>query len=163
MIVPQDVGESLEQQSPLHQTASVLVVDDEVDLCRLLVRLLTLDGVAAAYVTSGEAALEFVKAHSIKVMLLDLMMPGTTGFEVLQSLRASKEFSMLPVVIYSARVDAEIRDEARLLGAQAFVAKAVDSFDHLQMVVKQYSEPTTRPPGKKPNPPPLGPPPTGQC
>jgi CheY-like chemotaxis protein len=116
----------------------VLIVDDEPDLCRILVRLLTRSGLEAASVTSGQAALEFIRSHSVKVMLLDIMMPVMNGFDVLKELRGGRDFSGLPVVIYSASNDAETREKAQRLGAQEFVAKASDSFDYLREVLGKF-------------------------
>ena len=134
----QDSATSQPRPGATDRVIKVLVVDDEIEVCKVLVRLLTRFGLDAAFVTSGEAALEFIRSHPIKVMLLDIMMPGMTGFDVLKDLRAGKDFSGLPVVIYSASNDAETREKARLLGAHGFVAKASDSFDYLREVLGRY-------------------------
>lgn len=123
------------------QMPKVLVVDDDLDVCRVLVRLLKGYGMDAAYVTSGQECLNFIQSHPADVMLLDIMMPGINGFDVLQRIRASKELSALPVVMYSAHSEPEIRQQARSLGANDFVAKADDSFEVLQATLWKYVNP----------------------
>jgi CheY-like chemotaxis protein len=100
--------------------------------------LLTHRGLDVAFVTSGAEALEFMRSQPVKVLLLDLMMPGMTGFEVLRSMQDDKQARDLPVVIYSASADPETRQQAQTLGAQAFVAKGSTTFDDLHAVISSF-------------------------
>ena len=98
--------------------AIILVVDDDVKILRFLRTSLKLSGFEVITASSGEEALEFCKSEKPDVMLLDILMPGMDGFEVLRRLRS---FSDLPVIVISAHASAA--EEALNLGANDFLAK----------------------------------------
>ena len=78
----------------------VLVVDDEKLIVKGIKFSLEQDGYDVDCAYDGEEALELVKQNEYDVMLLDVMLPKLTGFEVLQMIR---EFSMLPVIMLTAK------------------------------------------------------------
>ena len=120
---------------------TVLVVDDQPDLCTALVRLLKLSGHDAAAALDGESALEFVRATPPGLVILDAMMPGISGFDVLQALRADPRTQALPVVMFSALSDPAVRARAMALGAQDYLVKSVASYDDLSATVERYVGP----------------------
>jgi type II secretory ATPase GspE/PulE/Tfp pilus assembly ATPase PilB-like protein/ActR/RegA family two-component response regulator len=105
-----------------------LVVDDEAN-ARLLVRtLLEQEGFRVDEAADGREALDILKVdHSYSLVILDLLMPGMDGREVLEHIRGSVDTAALPVLIHTAT--GSERDEAELLdaGADDFVTKATDS------------------------------------
>ena len=102
----------------------VLVVDDNFDACQMLARLVRCVNGDAHCVTSGEAALEYVRHHHVDLMILDVMMPGMDGLEVLRRVRAQPATADLPVVIFSAVADDEFRHRALAQGANEYWLKA---------------------------------------
>lgn len=116
----------------------VLVVDDQIDNCVPLVRLLRHMGHEAASVTSGPEALDFIQQHPTKLMLLDIMMPGMDGLEVLREVRGRLGFEALPVVMFTAVSDRRTHEEARNLGAQDVLVKGSTSFDDLRAAVERH-------------------------
>lgn len=96
----------------------ILVVDDHPKVLRFIEIDLRLRGFKVIITTSGETALELVKSAKPDVMLLDMIMPGIDGIEVLRRLRA---FTQLPVIAFSASPGSY--DDAMLLGANDFVTK----------------------------------------
>ena len=116
----------------------VLVVDDQIDNCVPLVRLLRHMGHEAASVTSGPEALDFIQQHPTKLMLLDIMMPGMDGLEVLRRIRARSGFEALPVVMFTAVSDRNTHEEARNLGAQDVLVKGNTSFADLKATVEKH-------------------------
>jgi two-component system KDP operon response regulator KdpE len=96
----------------------ILIVDDEPRIGRILAFRLGLFSYETIAVTSGAEALRVVEAQDPDHMLLDIVMPGMDGFQVLESLRS---FSKLPVIAFSAR--SENGPKALKLGADEFVAK----------------------------------------
>jgi CheY-like chemotaxis protein len=107
----------------------VLVVDDEPTVCRTLARLFRCEGHDAACATGGEEALRLLGANGHgtgmpRLIVLDVMMPGTDGMEVLTRVRSDERTAQIPVVMYSAVDDEETRRRAMQLGAQGYVAKA---------------------------------------
>ncbi len=81
---------------------SILVVDDEPDVTLFLSEALSARGYRAITAASGEEALGAIRNEPPDLILLDLMMPGMTGWEVLRKLRDS-EFASIPVIVLSAR------------------------------------------------------------
>ena len=116
----------------------ILVVDDHPDTGRLLARLLRHSGHAADYVESGPAAIQSLTAVPADLVLLDVMMPGMDGLEVLRTLRATPSFGALPVVMYSAATDEDFQREAQRLGAQDYLIKGQLQWSELQSVIESY-------------------------
>ncbi len=84
------------------QTTKVLVVDDNED-CRALVKgMLTKRGCAVLAAACGSEALTILEAETPDVVLLDVMMPEMTGFEVLEKIRESAKHYALPVIMLTA-------------------------------------------------------------
>jgi two-component system KDP operon response regulator KdpE len=96
----------------------VLVVDDHAKVLRFIEIDLRLRGFDVMTTSSGNEALELVKSAKPDIMLLDIIMPGIDGFEVLRKLR---DFTQLPVIAFSASPGNY--EEAMRLGANDFVPK----------------------------------------
>ncbi|MBN1369871.1 MAG: response regulator [Dehalococcoidaceae bacterium] len=96
----------------------ILVVDDEAAIRRIVGTGLRIFGYDVITSSNGEEALRLVESEKPDLMLLDVLMPGMSGFETLKILRAKSD---LPVVVFSARTSS--REEALKLGANDFIAK----------------------------------------
>jgi CheY-like chemotaxis protein len=116
--------------------AKVLVVDDNLDVGKVLVRLVKSLNVPAVCVGSGPEALKFVEKEIPRVILLDWMMPQMNGLEVLRTLRANPKYAALPVVIFSALADPVVKRQALEAGAQEFVVKT--DLDRILRTVEKY-------------------------
>jgi CheY-like chemotaxis protein len=81
---------------------SVLVVDDDQDIRESLAQILTEEGFDVTSASNGLEALEEVARRTPDVMLLDLMMPVLTGWEVIETLRLSGKHPKMPIVVLSA-------------------------------------------------------------
>jgi CheY-like chemotaxis protein len=119
--------------------ATVLVCDNE-HVLRGLVRA-ALDGNGYAFVDArdGDEALEEARRVRPDVILLDMMMPGRTGLEVLEELRRDPEFQHTPVVMLTARAQAGDRQAAEAAGADRFVAKPFSPLE-LNRIVDELLE-----------------------
>ncbi len=100
--------------------ARILVVDDEVQILRLLRRTLEAQGYVVTAVESGAAALEISPQHAPDIVLLDLMLPDVDGLEVVRHLRERLE---VPIIILSARGEERKKIEALDLGADDYLTK----------------------------------------
>ena len=102
----------------------ILIVDDEEKICRVLAEYFSLKGYQVTTALSGEAALNRCQTARPDIVLLDLLMPGLSGMDVLQRLKARDE--TLPVIIVSAADRQEAEQRALQLGANAYLSKPVD-------------------------------------
>ncbi len=98
----------------------ILVVDDEAMVRGLLKRLLTLEGYEVLEVEDGQAALEQVRKDPPDLILLDLMLPGRDGLDILGDLRLTTD---VPVILLTARGEEADRVVGLKLGADDYVVK----------------------------------------
>jgi len=103
----------------------VLVVDDDPDMAAYLARLLESEGLAAETVNNGDAAMVYVMSTPPDLVLLDIMMPGTDGFEICARLKADTATAMIPVVLVTALEDQQSRVRGIKAGADDFLSKPV--------------------------------------
>ncbi|WP_418316902.1 putative bifunctional diguanylate cyclase/phosphodiesterase [Piscinibacter sakaiensis] len=124
---PSDLmGLNASARSPLLD-AKVMMVDDEPLMTELVQAYLEEEGYANFVVSNDPRnAMELLHSERPRVLLLDLMMPNLSGFEVLELIRAEREFRYLPVIVLTASTDAKSRLRALQLGATDFLSKPVD-------------------------------------
>lgn len=101
-------------------SASVLLVDDDVELVTLLRDYLASDGFSVAVAHEGESALRLFSSRTPDIAVVDVMMPGFSGIEVLRRIRSR---GSTPVLMLTARGDDESRILGLELGADDYVAK----------------------------------------
>lgn len=104
--------------------ATILLVDDESKILKFLTLKLKLSGYDVLSTTSGQEALSLARSHKPDIVLLDIVMPGTDGFQVLRELRT---FSQIPVIAFSARHGSA--EQAMTLGANDCVEKPFNPDD----------------------------------
>jgi len=117
------------------QQATILVVDDDEFNLKLLKVPLVAEGYAVRTAASGEEALASVAEQLPDLILLDVMMPGIDGFEVLRRLKADARFRSIPIIMVTALEDRESRLKALEAGAEDVFTKPVSRAE-LQMRVK---------------------------
>jgi two-component system, cell cycle sensor histidine kinase and response regulator CckA len=114
----------------------VLYVDDDPDMSFLSEVHLTDGGYRVTCVPHGRAALETLKTVSADVVVADFQMPGHTGPELAELV--AQAVPGLPVVLTSAFVNEDRKQEARAAGALALVEKAADSAPLLDCLAKLF-------------------------
>jgi len=105
----------------------VLLVDDDADIREMTTLLLRSSGFESEAVPAGPEGLERVRSWSPDVVLLDINMPGMSGWEVLRLLKEDDETAAVPVIMFS--VNFEIREKLHALqqGAVDYVTKPFDT------------------------------------
>src|SRR5215470_10840777 len=89
-------------QSPDSTSGRILVIDDDAELCKLVARFLTAEGFRVETVRTSTQGLERARSGQHELIVLDVMLPGLDGFEILRRLRAD---SRTPVLMLTARGD----------------------------------------------------------
>ncbi|OGJ85741.1 MAG: hypothetical protein A2268_09060 [Candidatus Raymondbacteria bacterium RifOxyA12_full_50_37] len=107
----------------MSQVPCILVVDDEADIRDLICFHVEKDGLKALTAGNGEAALSIIWDERIDLVILDLMMPGMNGLEVLQSVRENKRTAKLPVILLTAKATEVDKIIGFNLGADDYVTK----------------------------------------
>jgi signal transduction histidine kinase/CheY-like chemotaxis protein len=105
----------------------VLVVDDDAANLAMLEELLNLTGLNVTSCQTGLEAIQRCQKHAPDLLILDHLMPGLTGMEVLKELKGNPNTSEIPVIIASASVLRDLETKAIELGAAAFVRKPIDA------------------------------------
>ncbi len=116
--------------------ALVLVVEDDAFLRRLLMEKLHKDDLNAVEATNGAEAHESLKKQIPGLILLDLMMPGTDGFQLLQEIKADAKTKDIPVIVLSNLGEKEHIERAMALGAADYMVKAHFVLDEIVARVK---------------------------
>ncbi len=108
---------------PLKKT-SVLVVDDDVGMLRLVQRILSLEGYRVIVAGNGEAALNMLVEEAPDLVLLDIVMPDIDGYTVCQYIR---EFSQLPIIMITGKGKDEEKVQGLDTGADDYITKPFSS------------------------------------
>ena len=101
----------------------LLVVDDDAELCQLVTRYLAREGFEIRWAPSGDAGVECALAEDYSLIMLDVMMPGVDGFDVLRRIRLR---SRTPVLMLTARGDTHDRIRGLEMGADDYLPKPFD-------------------------------------
>lgn len=101
----------------------ILVVDDDPANLELLARRLARSGYKSECVNNGQTALDLLEEKRFDLILLDHMMPGMTGLEVLETLKHNSRLRTIPVIMLSAADDVDLMVQCVLHGAEDYISK----------------------------------------
>jgi DNA-binding response OmpR family regulator len=107
----------------LTESLQILVAEDDRDIADLIAHYLQKTGWKAHLVSSGDEALASARRNPPDVIILDVMMPGLSGFEVCRALRADKQTALIPIIILTARAEETDRVVGLELGADDYMSK----------------------------------------
>jgi len=113
---------------------SILIVDDDVNLCTVLSEELTEVGYETYFLTNGSGVLEYVNNNQVDLILLDLKMPVKDGFDVLHELIDAHV--SVRVIVLTAYADVQSAIDSAKLGASDFISKPYD-FDELLITIRK--------------------------
>lgn len=113
---------------------SVLLIEDEPNIVEAISFLLERDGWTVRHHTEGAGAVEAVAAADPDVVVLDVMLPGRSGFDILRDLRQGGARPNLPVLMLTAKGQTKDRELARSYGASCFMTKPFSNAEMLQAV-----------------------------
>ncbi|GKY89485.1 response regulator transcription factor [Sinisalibacter aestuarii] len=101
----------------------IVLVEDEPNIIEAISFILSREGWEVTACANGETAAATVRKAQPDVVLLDVMLPGRSGYEILKDLRADPDFSQLPVLMLTARGQRKDRELAAALGVTRFMTK----------------------------------------
>jgi CheY-like chemotaxis protein len=134
--VKRSLGRSDREEVP----RTVLVCDNEEALRALVRAALEPVGCEIVEARDGDESLELARALEPDLIVLDLMMPGRSGFQVLHQLRREQALEATPVIVLSARAQAADREEVARTGATSFMAKPFSPRELCAAVVSLLGE-----------------------
>ena len=112
----------------------VLVLEDEPNISEAIRFILRRDGWRVLSRADGEDALDLIQAEAPELLILDVMLPGRSGLDVLQSIRARPDLARLPVIVLTAKGQAADRERIMASGASLYMAKPFANSDLLAAV-----------------------------
>lgn len=116
--------------------AKVLVVDDEPNVLRSLAQYLTIEDFTVETASNGMEALEKVESFSPELILLDVMMPGMDGFEVLDKVKANPAHAHTPIIMLTAKDQSADVLKGYQSGATSYLVKPFN-LDELVETINQ--------------------------
>jgi len=114
--------------------ARVLIVDDDPVILELVVMNFELEGHEVRTAANGPDALDQARTWGPDAVVLDVMMPGLSGFDVCQQLRDDPSTTAIPVVLLSARALGRDVEEGLAAGAAAYVTKPFDPLELVEQI-----------------------------
>jgi DNA-binding response OmpR family regulator len=111
-------------------SAHVLLIEDEPNIAEAIRFLLVRDGWQVTVLSTGQDALHEIAARSPDLVILDLMLPGQSGLDILRAIRADATMASLPVLMLTAKGQDRDREAALAAGVSDFMTKP---FDNSQM------------------------------
>ncbi|MBD2025518.1 response regulator [Leptolyngbya sp. FACHB-711] len=103
----------------------ILVVDDFLDVLSLLKIVLETEGYQVSVARDGNFALSLIQASPPDLVLLDVVMPGISGYEVTRRVRQCPRLKYLPIILFTGCTDESDREEALAAGANDIVSKPI--------------------------------------
>ena len=105
----------------------ILVVDDEPELLRALCVRLTAEGFACETANNGREALERLERELPDLIILDLLMPEVSGYEVCRQLQEDQRTAQIPVIVLTAVPERAVRQTTEWIGASSVLHKPFDT------------------------------------
>ncbi|WP_187428775.1 Transcriptional regulatory protein WalR [Roseobacter fucihabitans] len=112
----------------------VLLVEDELNIVEAIRFLLTREGWQVDTHSDGADAVEVIRARKPDLVVLDVMLPGKSGFDILEELRSNAQTADLPVLMLTARGQSRDREMAEKAGVSRFMTKPFSNTEVLTAV-----------------------------
>ncbi|MEM6760470.1 MAG: response regulator [Pseudomonadota bacterium] len=112
----------------------VLLVEDEANITEAIRFLLSREGWEVDTHTDGATAVEKVRERMPDLLVLDYMLPGKSGLDILRELRAEPDYERLPILMLTARGQSRDREEAERAGVSRFMTKPFSNLEVMTAV-----------------------------
>ncbi len=118
----------------------ILIVDDEPDVVTLIGHALDSEGMESVAAYDGISALDIAESESPDVILLDIMMPMMSGYEVCQQLKANPETRHIPIICVTSAHSTEAFARCRSVGANALLTKPFSPAELVAQIQRQLAK-----------------------
>ncbi|HEY0089790.1 MAG TPA: response regulator [Candidatus Lokiarchaeia archaeon] len=120
---------------------AILIVDDEPDIVNLTERFLKLGNLETITASNGKDALEIIEEryNEIALVLLDIMMPGTSGYSVLKEIKANEKYKNIIVILFTVKSFNEDIQKGKKLGADGYITKPFSGKKLLEYVKEKLA------------------------
>lgn len=106
-----------------NEAKTVLIIEDEPAIMKFASKVLELEGYRFIQAEDASEGIKALRENRVDVVLLDLMLPGEDGWEVLSQAKNDPFLSEIPVIVFTAAVQSTNRDRAEQMGAAVFLSK----------------------------------------
>ncbi|MEO0772790.1 MAG: response regulator [Pseudomonadota bacterium] len=113
---------------------TVIVIEDERNIIEAISFILSRDGWDVATHSNGHDAVDAVRARKPDIVILDVMLPGKSGFDILTEIRSDTDLHQTPVLMLTARGQSKDREMAERAGASAYMTKPFSNAEVLDAV-----------------------------
>lgn len=125
---------------------TVIVLEDDSDIANLVQHHLHLAGFEVKICGAGDKVLHLAHKHPPALFLLDIMVPGGSGFEVCRQIRESRDLASIPIIFLTARAGEEDRVRGLDLGADDYITKPFSTRElaaRVRAVLRRFEQPVT--------------------
>jgi len=112
----------------------ILLIDDEEDLTEMLSYRLMAAGYDIDIANDGATGVKRTKEYKPDIIILDLMMPEMSGYEVADELRKDQELSSIPFIVFTAAVNKELEERVNHMGAADYITKPFEPEDLIEKI-----------------------------
>jgi CheY-like chemotaxis protein len=125
----------------------ILIVDDEEDVVNMWQRALLMEGFEVVSAFDGISALDIAETEQPALILLDIMMPMMSGYEVCQQVKANPATQQIPVLCVTSAQNPEVAENARKAGAQGLLVKPFTTKELVVQINRMLGASSSQPQG----------------
>jgi DNA-binding response OmpR family regulator len=116
----------------------ILIIEDDISMLNMYEKLFTYEGFTVAIAEDGEKGMQKALESLPDIVLLDIMMPRKSGFQVLEDLKKEEKTKNVPVILLTNLSSESVISEAYALGAAGYLVKSQTPYDEIVAEVKKY-------------------------
>ena len=118
--------------------SSILIVEDDLQLANLFAEALKIRGLDAICVYHGDQVMDIFKNHKIALVLMDIMLPGLDGFQLLKMIKSNSKTKSIPVIMLTNLGEIDLMQKALRMGAADYLIKTNVDFPKIFKFLKKH-------------------------
>lgn len=117
---------------------TILIVEDDIFLVKAYQIKLKAEGFDTLLAKDGTEVMDFLKQEPTDLIILDLMLPGVSGFDVLEIIKKNSKWKNIPVLVVSNLGQEEDMEKVKLMGAKEYIIKSSVKISDIVEKIKKY-------------------------